>query len=153
MPRVHRSALLPYQPEQMFDLVNDVAAYPAFVPWCVRAEVLSATDRETVAALTLGKGPVLERFVTRNTLYHPDRITLDLEHGPFRHLRGTWHFVRLGEAGCKIELEMDFELAHKVWRRMFGALFSSVVDSLVDSFCERARALYGPARGNAPGRN
>jgi ribosome-associated toxin RatA of RatAB toxin-antitoxin module len=147
MPRVHRSALLPYPPEQLFGLVSDVAAYPEFVPWCEKAEVLSQTDREQLAALTLRKGPVRERFVTRNTLHYPERIELALEHGPFRHLQGTWRFVPLGEAGCKVELEMDFELTHRIWQRMFGALFSRVVDSLVDSFRERARRLYGPGKG------
>jgi ribosome-associated toxin RatA of RatAB toxin-antitoxin module len=144
MPHVQRSALLPYRPEQMFDLVNDVTSYPEFVPWCVGAEVLSASEGEKVAALTLGKGPVSERFVTRNTLRYPDRIRLDLEHGPFKHLHGTWRFVQLGEAGCKVEFDIHFELAHRIWHRMFGALFTRMVDSLVDAFCQRARRLYGP---------
>jgi ribosome-associated toxin RatA of RatAB toxin-antitoxin module len=147
MPRVHRSALLPYPPEKLFALVDDVSAYPEFVPWCVKAEVLAEDDDEMIAALTLRRGPVSERFVTRNTRRFPERIELDLDQGPFRHLHGTWRFLPLGDAGCKVELEMDFELSHRIWQRMFGALFSRVVDSLVDAFRERARRLYGPGRG------
>jgi ribosome-associated toxin RatA of RatAB toxin-antitoxin module len=146
MPRVQRSTLLPYSPEQMFALVDDVAAYPEFVPWCIGAEVLSSSDQQTVAALTLGKGPITERFVTRNTLHHPDRIQLDLVEGPFRSLHGTWRFTRLGDAGCKVELDVEFELAHRIWQRMFGALFSRVLDALVDAFRERARARFGPPK-------
>ena len=29
----HVTRLLPYTPEQVFELVGDVAAYPQFVPW------------------------------------------------------------------------------------------------------------------------
>ena len=30
---------LPYTPQQMFDLVADVARYPEFLPWCVGARI------------------------------------------------------------------------------------------------------------------
>ncbi len=150
MPQIHRSALLPYQPEQLFALVNDVAAYPEFVPWCIGAEVLATSPEAVDAALTLGRGPVKERFVTRNHLHFPDRIDLSLLEGPFSHLHGTWRFQRLGNEGCKVELDMDFKLSNKVWGRMFGALFTRVVEALVDSFCQRARDLYGSDTGAQP---
>jgi ribosome-associated toxin RatA of RatAB toxin-antitoxin module len=37
MPRITRSALVMFSAEQMFRLVNDVDAYPEFLPVCVRS--------------------------------------------------------------------------------------------------------------------
>jgi len=41
MRRVSRSALVPYSAEEMFALVEDVEAYPEFLPWCNEVEVHS----------------------------------------------------------------------------------------------------------------
>ena len=41
MVTISQSALLPYSAEQMFALVNDIAAYPQFMQGCLNAEVLS----------------------------------------------------------------------------------------------------------------
>ena len=40
---ISRSALLPYPAQALYDLVNDVARYPEFLPWCSTAEVLDAS--------------------------------------------------------------------------------------------------------------
>src|SRR5260363_405247 len=39
MADVYRTALVPHTTEQMFDLVNDVAEYPDFLPWCGGVEI------------------------------------------------------------------------------------------------------------------
>ena len=39
MPRITRSALVMFSAEQMFRLVNDVHAYPEFLPGCVGSRV------------------------------------------------------------------------------------------------------------------
>jgi len=44
MPQVSRSALVDFSAQQMFDLVNDIARYPEYMPGCIAAEVLSSSD-------------------------------------------------------------------------------------------------------------
>ena len=34
MTEIQRSALMPYPAQVMYDIVNDVARYPEFLPWC-----------------------------------------------------------------------------------------------------------------------
>ncbi len=41
MKQVSRSALVSFSAEQMFNLVNDVAKYPEFLPGCSALESLS----------------------------------------------------------------------------------------------------------------
>ena len=65
MPTHAERQILPFRPEQMFDLVYDVAKYPEFLPWCVAARVRSRTEQELVADLTIGYGPFRETFTSR----------------------------------------------------------------------------------------
>ncbi|HCC82502.1 MAG TPA: ubiquinone-binding protein, partial [Methylophaga sp.] len=44
MTTITRSSLVMYSPDQMFDLVNDVEAYPSFLPWCRDSKIISKND-------------------------------------------------------------------------------------------------------------
>ena len=39
MVKVERSLLIAHSAQRMFDLVEDIEAYPDFLPWCARTEV------------------------------------------------------------------------------------------------------------------
>ena len=145
MPRVQRSALLPYSTAQIFELVRDIERYPEFLPWCSEAKIVADEDSEVVAELTIRKGRISERFTTRNVLDFPGSIELRLIHGPFKQLSGLWKFTNLADRGCKVELELDFEMTASLIQRTLGVIFASATGSLVDSFCARARTMYGPA--------
>ncbi len=56
MHLVERSALVTYTPSQMFALVNDIARYPEFLPWCVGARVEEVSAAERVATLKVARG-------------------------------------------------------------------------------------------------
>ena len=139
MREVKRSALVAATPERMFRLINDVAQYPAFVPWCQQARILSASETEMVATLGVKRGPLQFEFTTRNQLHPPERIELVLDQGPFRSLAGTWTLTPVGEAGCRIELSLRFEFANRLSAAVFEPLFGDTAASLVDAFVARAR--------------
>ena len=40
MKQVKKSVLLWYTPQEMYELVTQVEAYPEFLPWCDQAQVL-----------------------------------------------------------------------------------------------------------------
>ena len=142
MPRVHRSALLPYRAADVFAIVNDVGRYPEFLPWCAAASVLEATDREVLAELSLSASGIRETFTTRNQLIPFEKIEMMLVSGPFRRLSGGWTFTRLGEDhGCRVALDLDFQLAGV--RSLLGSVFHRAADHMVDAFCARADELLG----------
>ena len=150
MPVIHRSALVPLPASALFTIVDDVARYPEFLPWCAGAEVLEQREGELVAELELAGRGIRERFTTRNLRFPHDRIELQLVSGPFRRFVGVWTFTRLGadglpgDAGCKVELALDFELAgaRALLGSAFGGIFVKAADRMVDAFCVRARALH-----------
>lgn len=143
MRKVARSTLVPYTSSEMFALVDDVEAYPRFLPWCDEARVESRSDDVLVATLGVHLGPLHKRFTTRNTRAGVEAIEMELVGGPFRHLQGGWRFRELTE-GCEVSLALEFEFENRLTNRMFGMLFEQTVNSLVDAFARRARELYGP---------
>jgi ribosome-associated toxin RatA of RatAB toxin-antitoxin module len=131
----------------MFVLVDDVESYPEFLPWCNDAEVLSRSDTVVEATLELHKGSVSKHFTTRNRKQEFDSIGIELIGGPFRHLSGGWTFTELGERGCKVALELDFEFSSLVVDLMFGPFFEDTCNSLVDAFTRRAARVFGLRTG------
>jgi len=139
---VNRSALVPYAASDMYTLVADVEKYPGFLPWCRRARVRSPGEDTVEASLEIGKGPIRKTFTTRNVMTRDSRIDIELVDGPFKHLQGCWQFLSLDGSGCRIQLELEFELANGVLRRTLGPIFSEIANTLVDAFCLRAKELY-----------
>jgi ribosome-associated toxin RatA of RatAB toxin-antitoxin module len=142
MPTVHRNALVPHSPAEMFALINDVAAYPSFLPWCAQAEIREQGADRIVASLTVTKGTIRQTFTTENRLDENRRIEVRLVDGPFRKLHGVWRFDPVGERGCKISLDMEFEFSNRLLGLTFGGLFHQISNTLVDAFCRRAREVY-----------
>lgn len=143
MASVSRSALVRHSPAQMYGLVNDVANYPEFLPWCTATEILAHGDHEMVARLHLAWGGFRRTFTTRNRLQPTKMIEIRLVDGPFHHLEGFWRFQPLGEGACKVALDMEFEFSNAFVGTAFGPVFAQIADSLVGSFVRRAEAVHG----------
>jgi ribosome-associated toxin RatA of RatAB toxin-antitoxin module len=140
---VERSALVTYTPAQMFALVNDVARYPDFLPWCVSVRVQEVSAAERVAAMKIARGVLQTEFTTRNTLVADSRIHMHLLHGPFRELQGEWRFEAIGTRGARVNFRVEFEFKNRLSAAAFNAVFESLCGSIVDAFVQRARDVYG----------
>jgi len=127
----------------MFVLVDGIEAYPEFLPWCCGTKVLSRTDDEVKATIELSKGGVEKAFTTCNRNQKNKMIEIRLVDGPFRQLEGFWRFDALGEEGCKVSFDLEFEFASRMLGLVVGPVFSQIADSLVDSFHKRAVEVYG----------
>ena len=143
MTTISRTALVPYTPAEMFALVRDVEKYPEFLPWCRSAKIVSRKGDEVRATLELSKGGVSKSFTTCNRNQPDKMIEIRLVEGPFRHLEGFWRFDAVGESGCKVSLDMEFDFANRVLSLMVGPVFHQIANSLVDSFQRRAVQVYG----------
>jgi len=144
MPLISRQALVLYSPAEMFDLVNDVAAYPDFLPWCKSAQILSSTDDVIEASVEISKGALNKSFATRNLLQKNKMIEMKLLEGPFKHLEGFWRFNPLKDpSACKVTLDLEFEFESKLVGLAVGPVFSKIANTLVDSFSKRAVDVYG----------
>jgi ribosome-associated toxin RatA of RatAB toxin-antitoxin module len=142
MPKISRSALVPFSAEQMYKLVNDVSSYPAFLPGCTGSRVLSSSESEMTAAVDVSKAGISKTFTTRNTLIDNQCILMQLVDGPFRQLRGDWRFTPLSDDACKVELNLDFEFKNALIELAFGKIFKELANSMVQAFTLRAKEVY-----------
>ena len=142
MTHIHREALVRHTPEQMFDLVNDVEAYPGRFAWCAGARVRERAEDHLVARLDLRFAGLTQHFVTRNELERPRRIGMRFVEGPFRSLAGEWLFTRLGDDGCKVGLTLDFEIANPLTGIALRIGFQKLADHMVDDFVAVANETH-----------
>jgi coenzyme Q-binding protein COQ10 len=144
MPTYADRVTVNYTPEQLYDLVADVARYPDFLPWCVGARIRSRTETELHADLTIGFGPFRESFTSKVTLERPHRIRVTYENGPFKYLNNQWVFAPSGN-GALVDFWVDFEFRSKLLQRAIGVVFNEAVKRMVSAFLKRAADVYGPA--------
>ena len=133
----------------MYGLVTDVATYPAFLPWCERAEVIEQRADGVTARLHLSYLGVRHAFTTRNTHIADDSVELELVDGPFSALAGMWRFVPVPAAegsnakACRIEFDLGYAFAGGALDALISPVFDRIANTFVDSFVKRAEQVYG----------
>ncbi len=149
MKHVKKSALLWYSAQEMVALVTDVQAYPRFLPWCEKAELLDQTEHGMTARLHLHYAGLRHAFTTRNL--HTDTaaeksVVMALVDGPFSELDGTWRFVPIGAAGssaCRVAFDLRYAFSSRALETVLSPVFDRVANTFVDSFVQRAEQVYG----------
>jgi ribosome-associated toxin RatA of RatAB toxin-antitoxin module len=142
MTSVKKSRTVVYSCEQMFQLVNDVAQYQSFLPYCTQSSVHHRDEDEVQATMVIGAAGMSKSFTTRNRLQLNKMIEIRLVDGPFSHLEGFWRFDEV-DTGCLISFDLEFEFAGRMFSMLLGPLFEQITDKMVDAFCDRAESVYG----------
>jgi coenzyme Q-binding protein COQ10 len=149
MPRHSETRHLPYTPEQMFELVADVARYDEFLPWVVAVRVRSSSETETVADLVVGFSAFKERFTSRVTKERAKRIVVDYIEGPLKYLKNEWRFEPADGGGTNVFFSVDFAFKSRVFESLAGAMFDRALRRMTGAFEQRAAALYGISSSSA----
>ncbi|MFM2589117.1 SRPBCC family protein [Vibrio sp. TBV020] len=142
MKQVSRSALVSFSADQMFNLVNDVASYPEFLPGCSGSRVIESSADAMVASVDVAKAGISKTFTTSNELVTGQAIIMNLVDGPFKTLKGGWFFTPLDDQACKVELKLEFEFSSKMIEMAFGKVFNELTSNMVNAFTKRAKQVY-----------
>ncbi len=140
--KIKRTALVSHSAMEMYEQVADVPSYPGFLSWCTGSEVHEQGSDMQIASLTVVVAGIRRQFTTINTLFVGERVELRLLEGPFRNLQGEWTFAALGDDGCRISLQMEFEMTRGPMAVLFGTGFGKIANRLLDDFCKRADEVY-----------
>lgn len=143
MIRVERSALLPKPAEFMFDLINDVGAYPDYMRGCHKVDIMEQDASRMVARMHLKKAGISHSFTTHNELYRPEKIVLNLVEGPFSQFAGVWTIDALNEQASKVMLQLEFTIRSRLAAKALERLFKATGDEMVDAVCRRAQMSSG----------
>lgn len=151
MPRHAETRHLPYTPEEMFDLVADVARYPEFLPWVSAARVREEEPGVSVADLVIGFGGFKERFTSRVRQHRPHRLVVDYVDGPLRSLINEWSFASDGQGGCALTFRVEFAFRSRILETVATRVFDRALRSMIAAFEARASRLYGPGGQSGSG--
>lgn len=145
MPIIHRAAIVPYSTIQMYELVNNIAHYAEFIPYCTSSVVHEKSEDEIRATITLSAKGFEKSFTTLNRLQPYRMMEIQLIDGPFKQLEGFWRFEKRDAVHSEVILDLEFELSNKLLAMMFGPLFQQMAGKLVEAFVTRAQHVYGSA--------
>ena len=142
MKQIARSAIVEHSAAEMYGLVEDIEAYPTFLPWCAAAEVHERTPDSTKATLTVTAAGLRHSFTTLNENRPGESIDMRLVEGPFRRFHGQWRFAPLGSHACRIEFVLQYEFSSRTLGRLLAPLFDRIADTMVDAFVRRAQEVH-----------
>lgn len=132
-----------YSAEQMFALAVDIERYPAFIPWCRRAQVL-ARDGDTLEVDNhFGAGPLDAAFRTRAVAHAPHRLEITADQSPFRSFRLEWLFEGLAGGGCRVVAEYAVVLRSPLLHGLARVAMPEASRKIIHRFQQRAAELYG----------
>lgn len=142
MAVVEKSVLIEHTAAEMFNLVDDVEAYPSFLPWCGGVDMHEKNDVQTAATLHINYHGIKAHFSTINQKTFPSLMIIRLRDGPFRQLDGNWRFTPLGEAACKIEFRLHYEFSSRLLEKAVGSVFNHIANTFIESFVKRAKEIH-----------
>jgi coenzyme Q-binding protein COQ10 len=143
----HRLTLdLPYRPEDLFELVSDVARYPDFIGWIQSLRLLSEQEEpgrvRCRAEATVGFKGFRESFITDIDARRSElAIDVSLVRGPFRKLSNSWRFAPT-EAGTRVDFSIAFEFRNFVLQALADANKIYAVKRVIDAFIDEAEQRY-----------
>jgi len=142
MPRHTEKRLLPYTPEQLFNLVADVGRYQEFLPWVAATRIRSNSETEMVADLVVGFKALKETFTSKVRKQRPEAIDIDYVEGPLKYLHNSWRFHAV-PGGTEVDFCVDFAFRSRIFEAIAGQMFDRALRRMINAFEERAAALYG----------
>jgi ribosome-associated toxin RatA of RatAB toxin-antitoxin module len=140
LPHVVKSVLVDRPAAELFALVDECERYPQFLPWCSGAQVFERTAQVTRARLDIDYHGLKTHITTRNSKQPPESIVLAMEEGPFETFSANWHFTPLGDAGCRVELVVDYEFAAATLAGLLRPALAQIVETLMERFVARAQS-------------
>jgi coenzyme Q-binding protein COQ10 len=137
---------LPFAPEDLLELVADVATYPTYIKWIKAARVSAVrstpTGTEFVGEAVIGFKAFRSQFSTHVEV---DRkalsVTTRLIKGPFKSLHCSWGF-RPSESGCLVDLSLNFEFSEPFLAELLAANMDNAVTKLIKAFTIEAEKRY-----------
>lgn len=144
MSSFQQTKILPYKPQELFNLVWDVESYPKFLPWCSASRIISENNQEVIAELVIQLKGFSEKYNSRVTstitddgIYLINTVAIS---GPFEYLKSTWQFVPC-TAETELKFFIDFKMKSIILDKLIGTYFTEATEKMIVAFEKRAREI------------
>jgi ribosome-associated toxin RatA of RatAB toxin-antitoxin module len=139
MKKIHRQAIVGCPAPLLYALVNQIENYPKWFDWCTSSKLISHTHADMTAELGVKLAGISLSFTTHNALEPEHAIHMNLQSGPFKSLKGAWHFEALGQSGCRVSLTLNIDFAGSLVNAALAAAIGKWADRMVDDFIHVAK--------------
>jgi len=142
------SKIVPFSPQQLFDVVSDVDRYREFLPFCVDSRVTRRIDPRTIETdLTIGFRIFTETYTSRVDLVPGKSVNVRcIRSNVFSYLVSHWSFTPVDAANTKIEFSVEFEVISPVHAQAVHIFFGQVAQKQMKAFEQRCYTLFSPLR-------
>lgn len=136
-----------HAPDDLFDLVMDVRAYPQFIPQITAMRVLNEAHdgplTEMTAEARVRYKFVAERFTSR-VIADASHRTIDVSFvsGPFRILENAWRFHALSDGSTLVEFAIRAEFRNAILQMLLESNRERAGRVLIRKFSAEADRRY-----------
>jgi len=141
MINFNEQRILPYTPQQMYDLVLNIEEYPEFVTGCQGARIYQQSNNSMQAELNIGFGPLHEHYLS-DVFFKPyEFVQASCHTKPFKHMINRWEFAP-HEQGSIVTFNIDFEFQKSLFNMVTNQIFLSLSKDIMNSFISQASKKY-----------
>lgn len=138
---------LRHRPDDLFDLVSDVRAYPKFIKLISAMRVTRDQVEEGTGVLDAEARVryrfVREKFSTRVRLDRSERlIDVDYIAGPFHDLANQWRFHALDDGSTLVDFWIRYRFGNPVLQMLVDTNRTRAIRYLIGAFEEEAQRRY-----------
>jgi coenzyme Q-binding protein COQ10 len=138
---------LRHRPDDLFDLVSDVRAYPKFIKLISAMRVTRDQVEEGTGVLDAEARVryrfVREKFSTRVRLDRSERlIDVDYIAGPFHDLANQWRFHALEDGSTLVDFWIRYRFGNPVLQMLVDTNRTRAIRYLIGAFEEEAQRRY-----------
>lgn len=147
MPRLTQTTQIRHRADDLYELVRDIRRYPEFIKWIntmsVRDEVSTPDQYSCIGDVAVGFKGFQETFSTR-IIADPEkrRIDVDLDRGPFRHLRNRWQFNEKSPGVTDVFFFIDYDFKNPLLRLLARTNQSLAINRIMQAFQTEADHRY-----------
>lgn len=138
MNYINKSEQINVDYKLIFSLINNVADYHKFLPWCSNSKIMMDDGSKMSAEIEISKNFINWKFSTENTYDLNKKINIKLKDGPFNHLEGYWDFKKVDKYNTTVELYLEYKFDSKLIELSIKPIFSNIMSSILDSFISEA---------------
>lgn len=138
-----QSAVLPYAPDLVFDLVADIERYPEFLEEFRSVHIRSRNGDTLHVDQVIGLAAVELTLESVARLLRPQSIIIHSDHRLLGDLAMQWDFAPAG-VGTRVDFRMALAGPPRFAAGLTEHLLIRSAARILEAFAERAQHVYGP---------
>lgn len=142
MPKFATQSTVPYTPQQLYDLVADVQAYPEFIPFCSQIVIHEQTAEHMLVDMHIGYKGFVNMFQSVVTLSSPRALKMETPQQALDKMHSQWQFIPVDDNSTIAIFEITIIPDSFLKRVALEPMIDKLGEIMMAAFLDRAKAIY-----------